>query len=371
MNSSTSPIKTLSDSLILAEELKSTSKAPSTAHNTLDQNNKINSFIADINTKINNKFRSLLTNKALCPILQQALEYTILSSGKKLRPALVYAVVADLMCSARHIEPGASQKDLGSTTEMTHGLTPSDQQLLLNTACALELIHTYSIVHDDLPSMDNDDLRRGQPTCHKKFNEATAILTGDTLQSLAFELLSDCYNLEKKSPSELIKQIKISSIISQAVGHKGMVAGQSLELNQAAEYVMLLHQDPVERLNIIHHLKTGKLFTACLQSGSIIANTDSEIYSLITKLGESLGLAFQIQDDILDCYQNTKQLGKPAKSDAERNLPTYSNIMGLTQAEAILEQQWRQCADIIKKLPINPDCSILSLLINKIKTRVY
>lgn len=339
MSSSASSLKTSPDSV-----------------NTLSDNSfdKANKFLADINTKINNKFSEILANKSPCPTLQQALEYTILSSGKKLRPALVYAVVEDI-------------KYLSSPQDDTK----NTQQLLLNSACALELIHTYSIVHDDLPAMDDDDLRRGQPSCHKKFNEATAILIGDTMQSLAFELLADCQNLDKKSPAELIKQIKISSIISQAIGHQGMVAGQSLELNQSAKSEHLLNQESIDLLNTIHNLKTGKLFTACLQVGAVIANANSEAYSLITKLGESLGLAFQIQDDILDFYQSSEQLGKPSNSDAERNLPTYSNIMGLEQAEAVLEQKWQECADILKNLPINLEQSILSLLVNKIKARVY
>jgi farnesyl diphosphate synthase len=309
-------------------------------YNVVDIKNFLNNIQNIIATKLS---EILKTNPAPCARLQQALEYTALSDGKRLRPALMYAL---------------------ADTTVKH------QNLLQNAACAVELVHTYSIIHDDLPAMDDDDFRRGKPSCHIEFDEATAILVGDSLQSLAFYLLSlsyhECDN-NNNNINVLQKQIKIINILSEAIGALGMVAGQSLELSQQNnEYHNAVN---LEALNQIHKLKTGKLFTACLQIAAIIANLNSEQYDITTCLGYKLGLAFQIQDDILDCLQNSEVLGKPTHSDLKRNLPTYANIINSEEAHDILNNLWTESYQLIEQLKL--PSTTLKNLVQYIQNRTY
>lgn len=314
-----------------------------------NQQDNVNKYLHNVKTIINNLFADILRKyPSPCPILQEALEYTMLSNGKNLRAALVFAT-----CYEIYKNQLISQTNQGI--------------ILLNAACAVELLHTYSIIHDDLPAMDDDDFRRGKPSCHKKFNEATAILIGDCLQSLAFSLLSE-------KIVDPVKQLKIIQILSQAIGHQGMVAGQSLELNQETQNNArdhLQNTPDINKLNQIHNLKTGALFTACIQIGATINDFEqnSDKYMLLSSLGKKIGLAFQIQDDILDYNKSSIELGKPAKSDAKRNLPTYSNIIDLNQAQAILNQLWQESDHILDKA--NLTTSALRELIAFIRLRQF
>jgi geranylgeranyl pyrophosphate synthase len=294
-------------------------------------------FLNSVQNKINNKFIELLkTNPASCPRLQQALEYTLLNTGKRLRPALVYA-----------------SSDFSSFINNTQNNNLTNH-LLLNTACAIELIHTYSLVHDDLPAMDNDDIRRGKPSCHIQFDEATAILTGDCLQTMAFDLLSTEY-IVHNNLNILKNQLKIIKLLSQASGYQGMVAGQSIELNQDSYKKNNLNITPLELLDTVHLLKTGKLITVSLQIGGILTNCTPEQYDLLTALGNKLGLIYQIKDDILDYLPNTKQL------------PCYPGVLGLEQAHAVLNLNATECAELISQL--RAENSQLDYLVTTIITR--
>lgn len=315
-------------------------------------NESIDIYISNVKKILNSQFTNILTTlPAPCPILQQALEYTMLANGKNLRAALIFATC-----------PKIYNNILSKLNNKSLAKLDNSSLILLNSACAIELIHTYSIIHDDLPSMDDDDFRRGKPSCHKKFNEATAILVGDCLQTLAFTLLADRI-------VEPVNQLKIIQILSNAIGHQGMVAGQSLELNQDNSSNFTNNNLQINKLNQIHNLKTGKLFTACVEIGAVINNIeqDTNQFQLLSSLGKNIGLAFQIQDDILDYTKSSSELGKPAKSDTKRNLPTYSNIIGLNEAENILDELWQECNVILHQL--NLDTSILEKLINFIKLR--
>jgi geranylgeranyl pyrophosphate synthase len=227
--------------------------------------------------------------------LSEANKYALSRGGKRIRPLLVSFAALAVQESAEHF------------------YTP---------ACALELIHTYSLIHDDLPAMDDDDLRRGQPSLHKAFDEATAILAGDSLQALAFELLADAPGL---SPEQRIQMIKV---LAAASGPTGMVGGQAIDI-AAVDSDMSL-----EELQTMHSLKTGALIRAALTMGGIAANASKEQLTALNGFGTHIGLAFQVVDDILDVESDTQTLGKTQGKDSEANKPTYVKLMGLEGAKA-------------------------------------
>ena len=229
--------------------------------------------------------------------LHQAMRYAVLNGGKRLRPLLVYA----------------AGETLGAT------LTQLDIP-----AVAVELIHAYSLVHDDLPAMDDDDLRRGQPTCHKAFDEATAILTGDALQTLAFQLLADNPHIESASQS-----LRMISSLARACGSQGMAGGQALDLQAAGKPLTL------ENVETLYHLKTGALFASGVELGIQAASNPSQDWAhSLRQYTQCLGLAFQIQDDILDIEGDVATLGKLPGNDGKHEKPTYPFISGLSAAKA-------------------------------------
>lgn len=247
--------------------------------------------------------------------LHDAMRYAVLNGGKRLRPLLVYATGETF---------GAS-------------LTTLDR-----AACAVELIHAYSLVHDDLPAMDNDDLRRGIPTCHKAFDETTAILVGDALQALAFEIIASSQETHL-SPTQ---QLNMLTILAKASGSFGMVGGQALEFSWADQKINLEQQET------IHLLKTGALITASIQLGAIAANVSSNELNILTQFGNTLGLAFQIQDDIQD-YK------------IEQSSRSYLSHMDLPQAsEKLIElyeqtqKLFNQLGDIAMPLRFVTDCAL-------------
>ena len=246
--------------------------------------------------------------------LTEAMQYAVLNGGKRLRPLLVYATGYSI---------GAPLKNLDIP------------------AAAVELIHCYSLVHDDLPAMDDDDLRRGQPSCHKKFDEATAILVGDALQSLAFSLLAQ--TTSRINPTQQLTNIKV---LAEAIGAMGMVGGQSLDLQSEGKTLSL------EQLIHLHQLKTGALIKASVRLGSIAADFHDEnaIY-LLEQFALKIGLAFQIQDDILDVEGNTQTLGKQAGSDAAQAKATFPSLLGLDTAKSQLDQLLNEALSILDKLP--------------------
>jgi geranylgeranyl pyrophosphate synthase len=229
--------------------------------------------------------------------LLQACIYPLANRGKRIRPVLVYAAAL------------ASQATLARGT-------------IDYPACATELIHTYSLIHDDLPAMDDDDLRRGKPSLHKAYDEATAILVGDGLQARAFELIADAPDLTAKQKVRMIK------VLAKAAGPEGMVGGQFIDIH-AIDSDM-----PLEELQAMHSLKTGALIRASLAIGGIAGNATEEQLAALEAYGTHIGLAFQVVDDILDVEGDTETLGKTQGKDGDANKPTYVKLMGLDGAKA-------------------------------------
>ncbi len=226
----------------------------------------------------------------------EAMHYSLFAGGKRLRPIL-------LLAGARAV--GGNVKDY------------------IPAACALECIHTYSLIHDDLPAMDDDDLRRGKPTCHKAFDEATAILAGDGLLTYAFELLTHPDLLAKVSPERVVKVIRI---IAKAAGISGMVGGQMADLLAESRLVT------PEELDFIHRSKTGALITASVLSGAVLAGASPEEEKALEEYGLAIGQAFQIVDDLLDITGDEKVIGKPVGSDQKKGKATYPGIFGIERS---------------------------------------
>ena len=226
--------------------------------------------------------------------LQDAIRYALLAGGKRIRPLLVYATADSLSI---HIDKADYP------------------------AAAIEMIHAYSLIHDDLPAMDNDDLRRGQPTCHIEYDEATAILAGDALQAMAFNVLS-------QTPTEATKVVKLLNNLANACGLHGMAGGQSLDLQAENKAINL------DQLEAIHSAKTGALLVACVTMITTLCDDlDNRQIQAYAQFAHHFGIAFQIVDDILDVIGDTEQLGKRAGSDQHRHKSTYPSLLGLEQAQ--------------------------------------
>ncbi|MGK0298574.1 MAG: geranylgeranyl pyrophosphate synthase, partial [Gammaproteobacteria bacterium] len=238
--------------------------------------------------------------------LHEAMRYAVLGSGKRIRPVLVYA------------------------TGETFGV---ELAALDAPAVAVELIHAYSLIHDDLPAMDDDDLRRGKPTCHKAFDEATAILAGDAIQALSFDVLANDKNITVGSE----QKIQMISCLAVNSGSLGMAGGQAIDLASVGKKLTL------EQLENMHSRKTGALIRASVELGALsVSNLSSKNFDAILSYAKSIGLAFQIRDDILDIESETSVLGKPQGSDAERNKPTYPELLGLSGAKRAAEDLHQQ-----------------------------
>jgi geranylgeranyl pyrophosphate synthase len=232
---------------------------------------------------------------AATPRLLEAMRYSTLAGGKRVRPVLVYA----------------TGEALGASLEVLDA-----------AAAAVELIHVYSLVHDDLPAMDNDDLRRGKPTCHRAFDEATAILVGDALQARAFEVLA---NAPAVIPAAA--RLEMLRVLADAIGTRGMAGGQAIDLEAVKQH---LGKPELERM---HRQKTGALIQASVLLGAISAGLqDLTQRAALAEFGAEIGLAFQIQDDILDVEGSTAALGKRAGADADRIKPTYPSVLGLAES---------------------------------------
>lgn len=245
------------------------------------------------------------------------MRYAVLDGGKRLRPLLVLAAT----------ETGA----VGSTESAVEAAT--------RAACAVELIHAYSLVHDDLPCMDNDVLRRGKPTVHVAFGEAQALLAGDALQALAFELLTPP---EQDVPLHL--QARLCGSLARAAGHAGMAGGQAIDLDSVGRRL----SEP--ELRHMHRLKTGALLLASVMMGSACSAHPISAQSAraLQTYGEALGLAFQVVDDILDVTADSSVLGKTAGKDAAHDKPTYVSLMGLSAAQRLSEQLHEQALQALK-----------------------
>ena len=260
--------------------------------------NELDKFFAESAAAVDATLDALLPSAETAPKnLHAAMRWSVFAGGKRFRPAL---------CSAVGRMFGAARENL------------------LRTAAAIELIHTYSLIHDDLPAMDDDDLRRGRLTCHKKFDEATAILAGDVLQTLAFQAIAEDALLSDKIRVKLIAELARSAA--------KMVDGQQLDLE--AEGVAT----NVAELENIHRHKTGAMISVSARSGAIIAEADETRLEAITIYAENLGLLFQITDDLLDATQTTETLGKTAGKDAAAEKATYVSLYGLQEARRLAEK---------------------------------
>ena len=244
--------------------------------------------------------------------VHEAIRWSVFAGGKRFRPALLLA----------------SGQTFGAPVEV-----------LLNTACALEMIHTYSLIHDDLPSMDDDELRRGRPTCHVRYDEATAILAGDALQSLAFQAIAEHQLLEPQTRVRLITEL------SRAAGTPhGMVAGQALDIEAEAREVTS------EELEEIHRLKTGALIRAAARCGAIIGRADESELDAITSYGSYLGLLFQITDDFLDVTATAEDLGKTPGKDARSNKATYPALHGMEETRLAAIDAHRNACEALDQI---------------------
>jgi len=248
--------------------------------------------------------------------LNDAMAYGALLGGKRVRPFLVYAVGEMLGVSLNKLDPLAS---------------------------AIECVHAYSLIHDDLPAMDDDDLRRGQKTCHIEFDEATAILAGDALQTLAFDIIST--PIDGLSATT---QLKMANVLAKSSGERGMCGGQSLDLEAENKQVDL------NNLEKIHAAKTGALIQAAVTLGAL-ADESLPLEHLLhlQKFSSAIGLAFQVQDDILDIISDTETLGKPQGSDIAHHKSTYPALLGLEQAIAKAQSLYQEALHALSQLPYN------------------
>ncbi len=243
--------------------------------------------------------------------LHEAMRYAVLGPGKRVRPVLVYATGQALAAELDHLD---------------------------SSAAAVEFIHAYSLVHDDLPAMDDDDLRRGRPTCHRAYDEATAILAGDALQALAFHALAH----DERLPVPPLRRIEMIALLAEASGSLGMAGGQAIDLEAVGRKLTL------EQLENMHLHKTGALIRASVRLGFMAAGgVDAGAERQLDIYSRSIGLAFQVHDDILDVEGATEVIGKPQGSDIDRDKPTYPNLLGMAEAKATAR---RLCDEAVESL---------------------
>ncbi len=241
--------------------------------------------------------RRLPPRERLPQRLHEAMRYSVLGGGKRVRPILLLATARSLGLAEEQVEAAA---------------------------CALELVHVYSLVHDDLPAMDDDDLRRGRPTCHKAYDEATALLVGDALQSLAFELLARDPSL----PDSPAVRVRLVGLLAEAIGSVGMAGGQAIDLESEGRKL------GIEQVEQLHSLKTGALIRASVMMGAAcVPGLDARLERALEGFAAPIGLAFQIQDDLLDELSDTATLGKAAHSDRERGKSTHPAILGIPASQ--------------------------------------
>jgi farnesyl diphosphate synthase len=253
--------------------------------------------------------------------LHQAMRYSALAGGKRFRPVLVYA------------------------TGQALGLGP---EALDPVAAAIEIIHAYSLIHDDLPAMDDDDMRRGRPTCHRAFDEATAILAGDALQALAFEVLA------RELPAGKANSLQAVHLIARACGSVGMAGGQALDLGSVGRDIS------VDALETMHRLKTGALIRASVTAPCLLAEVGDDVVGRLEAYGDCVGLAFQVHDDILDVTGNSEVTGKAVLADAALDKPTFPSILGLDASRQRARELRDQAIDHLAAVP--GDTSMLAWL---------
>lgn len=256
---------------------------------------------------------NLFLNELTYPTqIAEGMKYAVLNGGKRIRPILLLMIL---------------------------DLFDKDEKLGVPSAAALEMIHSYSLVHDDLPALDNDDYRRGKLTTHKKFGEAEGILIGDALLTHAFYILTE-KNLNLLSPEKIVEIVRLTSSYA---GINGMIGGQMIDIESENKKI------DMETLKYIHKNKTGKLLRLPIEIGCIISETSKDIREKLEKFADLIGLAFQIKDDILDIEGDFETLGKPIGSDAELNKSTYPSLIGLDESKKLLQEIVDEAKNIIKE----------------------
>lgn len=267
------------------------------------------SFLEKKRERVEEALRKVLPSKEEGPSpLIEAMHYSVMSGGKRLRPILLLE---------------------------TAGLFNVGMEKVLPIACGVEVLHSYSLVHDDLPCMDDDDLRRGQPTLHRVYGEEMAVLTGDALLTFAFELITS-------APISPMLKVELVKDLSQASGYKGMVAGQVEDLLAEGESIEM------DRLSRIHNLKTGALITFSVRAGALVGEAAEEELTQLTSFGEDLGLLFQITDDILDVVGETKVMGKEKGSDEGSEKATFPQVLGLSKSRELAYSLKKRASDALK-----------------------
>jgi geranylgeranyl diphosphate synthase type II len=263
---------------------------------------ELKSYIKQKNLIIEACLEKMIRNSQSSPPLVKAMAYSLMAGGKRIRPVLCLAA-----CEA----VGGSPQDA------------------LTAACALEMIHTYSLIHDDLPAMDDDELRRGKATCHVAFDEATAILAGDALLTLAFEVLSSVPPTDENQAAQWLQVIQL---ISQAAGFRGMVQGQMLDIASEGRNLT------ADELKTMHRLKTGALIEASLACGALLGGADQRQTDLLNSYARKIGLAFQVADDILNVEGNPELMGKSTGTDSLREKSTYPSVLGIQASKECAEK---------------------------------
>ena len=281
-------------------------------------------LLTSYQNRINSKLESLLPFDD--SLLSEAIRYSVLGGGKRLRPILVYLI-----------------GELGN----------AENDSLDILAGSLEIIHCYSLIHDDLPSMDDDDLRRGKPTTHKKYDEATAILAGDALQPFAFELVTTI-NISDKNKLSIIKSL------AQACGYQGMVGGQIKDIHSE-------NIKDVKSLDIMHSQKTGRLIQSSIETAGILSDLSKQDIESLIEYGDKIGLAFQIQDDIIDIESPSTVSGKDQGSDIEKDKLTYPSIVGIENSKARAFDLAKEAKEKLQLLERNTDnlCKLADYIVSR------
>ncbi len=270
------------------------------------------SLLKSYQARINHKLEGLLPMNDT--LLSRAMRYSVLNGGKRLRPMLVYLIGE---------------------------LSDTESEYLDTLACSVELIHCYSLIHDDLPAMDDDDLRRGNPTTHKKFDEATAILAGDALQPLAFELITSIETSDRN-------KVEMIRSLAKACGHLGMVGGQIKDIHSQNIF-------NVESLDLMHSEKTGRLIEASIETSGILSGLSKDDIESLKSYGAKIGLAFQIQDDIIDIESPSYVSGKDQGSDITKDKTTYPSLVGLDESRMRARELANQAKKILLPITKNTD----------------
>jgi geranylgeranyl diphosphate synthase type II len=291
---------------------------------------EIRSFFELVRPAIDSSLAELLPDESTSPSeIHAAMRYSVLAGGKRLRPALCIA---------------------------SYGIFHENYQPILPVACALEMAHTYSLIHDDLPAMDDDDFRRGRLSCHKKFGEAMAILAGDALLTLTFETIAGCAHFDESRLNQAILRL------SRALGTRdGMIAGQVMDL--AAEGQTLT----AEQLEAIHRSKTGALLSTSVWTGAWLAGAKPAELDALVRFGQKIGLAFQIVDDILDLTESRETLGKTAGKDRERRKATYPALLGIEQSRRLVGDLTVGAREAVA--PLGPRADLLIGISEYLETR--